>query len=227
MWGGDAAVRNACATSRPGFELVSFDPKVSISIVGREAHESDETLREVATRAAIDITLFNQDACAASRFLYAEGDVEEVDRFCEVLAEELAVERPLSSAQAASLPNELRDEITILRQLAPHYRVWGDTTGHGLVIRSEDPVDFYPMSKTVNVVMVPSLTEACAQANVATQTVGVYPPERAGEVRDRLASMGVQRIATLGEVAQSIEGFPHDGFYPIRRVMRWVLDDAS
>jgi len=227
VWGGDAAVRNAMRYAGPGFEVVSFDPKVSISFVGREAYESDESIRDVAARAAIDVTLFNQDACAASRFLYAEGDVADVDRLCEVLAEELRVERPLSSAQAAPLPNDLRDEISILKQLAPHYRVWGDTLGNGLVVRSEDPVDFYPISKTVNVVMVPSLAEACAHANVATQTVGIYPPGRADEVRDRLASMGVQRIATLGEVAQSIEGFPHDGFYPIRRVMRWVLDDAS
>ena len=41
------------------------------------------------------------------------------------------------------------------------------------------PVDFYPMSKTVNVVAVPSLEEAVSHANVATQTVGVYPPHRA------------------------------------------------
>ena len=227
VWGGDAAVRNAMRYAAPGFEVVSFDPKVSISFVGREAYASEETLRSVAARAATDIALFNQDACAASRFLYAEGDLDEVDRLCAALAEELAVERPLSSARAAPLPNELRNEIAVLRQLTPHYRVWGDTDGNGLVVRSEDPVDFYPISKTVNVVTVSSLEEACSHANVATQTVGIYPPQRASDLRDRLASMGVQRIAGLGEVAKSIEGFPHDGFYPIRRVMRWVLDDAN
>ena len=34
-WGGDAAIRSALTYIGPGFELVSFDPKVSISIVGR------------------------------------------------------------------------------------------------------------------------------------------------------------------------------------------------
>jgi hypothetical protein len=227
VWGGDTSIRGALRYAGPGFEVVSFDPKVSISFVGRETYESEETIREAARRAATDVSLFNQDACAASRFLYAEGEVGEVDRFCEQLAVELRQERPLSSARAAPLPGDLRDEIEVLRFLRPHYRVWGDTDGGGLVVRSEEPVDFYPSSKTVNVVTVPTLAAACGYANVATQTVGVFPSSRTSEIRDTLASMGVQRTVTLGEVATSIEGYPHDGFYPIRRFMRWLLDDAS
>jgi len=227
VWGGDSAVRNALRYAGPGFEIVSFDPKVSISMVGREAYTDEATLEDAADRAATDVTLFNQDACAASRYVYAEGEIEQIDRFCEKLLVKLRQERPLSSAVAAALPNETRDEIEVLKTLEPIFRVWGDYSGAGLVVRSDDPVDFYPMSKTVNVVAVPSLQQAVRHANVATQTVGIYPPQRAAELRDVLASMGVQHIVGLGEVAQSVEGLPHDGFYPIRRVMRWVLDDSA
>lgn len=94
-------------------------------------------------------------------------------------------------------------------------------------MRSDEPVDFYPTSKTVNVVTVPSLADAVRHANVATQTVGVYPASRITGLRDALASMGVQRVVGLGAVAANIEGLPHDGFYPLRRVMRWVLDDSQ
>jgi Acyl-CoA reductase (LuxC) len=226
VWGGDSAVRNALRYAGPGFEIVSFDPKVSISMVGREAYADDATLDDAADRAATDITLFNQDACAASRYVYAEGDIEQIDRFCERLLDKLRLERPLSSAVAAPLSTETRDDVEVLKTLEPIYRVWGDYSGAGLVVRSDEPVDFYPTSKTVNVVVVPSLEEAIRHANVATQTVGVYPPQRAAALRDGLASMGVQRIAGLGEVAMAVEGMPHDGFYPIRRVMRWVLDDT-
>lgn len=226
VWGGDSSIRGALQYAGPGFEIVSFDPKVSISFLGREAYASDALLREAAARAATDVTLFNQDACAASRYIYAEGDTDQVDRFCELLADELRQERFLSSAFAAPLAGDLQDEIEILRGLEPFYRVWGDYSGAGLVVRSDDPVDFYPMSKTVNVVTVPSLEGAVRHANVATQTVGVYPPSRAQALRDDLASQGVQRVVPLGEVATNIEGLPHDGFYPIRRVMRWVLDES-
>jgi hypothetical protein len=227
VWGGDSAVANALRYAGPGFEIVSFDPKVSVSMVGREIYTDEALLDDAAERAAIDVSLFNQDACAASRYVYAEGDIDDVDRFSEKLLGQLVRERPLSSAVAAPLSNELRDEVGVLKTLEPIYRVWGDFSGAGLVVRSEDPVDFYPVSKTVNVVAVESLEDAVRYTNVATQTVGIFPPQRAAALRDALASMGVQRVVTLGEVAQSVEGLPHDGFYPIRRMMRWVLDDTS
>ena len=95
-----------------------------------------------------------------------------------------------------------------------------------MVIRSDEPVDFYPEGKIVNVVVVPDLTDAIAYANVATQTVGVYPPERKASVRDRLASAGVQRIVSLGLAMGSGPGIPHDGFYPLHRFMRWITDEG-
>jgi hypothetical protein len=227
VWGSGKAVEGALKYAGPGFEIVSFDPKVSISFLGREAYQSDETMADAADRAATDISIFNQDACAASRFVYAEGTIEEIDAFCAKLVSALAIERPLSSARAAPLRSEVRAEVEVLKSLAPIYRVWGDYSGSGLVIRSDDPVDFYPTSKTVNVVAVPTLKDAVRYGNVATQTVGVYPGTRVAELRDALASMGIQRVVVLGEVAKSIDGLPHDGFYPIRRVMRWVVDEAS
>lgn len=226
VWGGESTVRGALQYAGPGFEIVSFDPKVSMSFVGRETYATEASIADAAERAAIDVSIFNQDACAASRFIYTEGEVEEVDRFCAKLAVALNQDRPTASALAAPLSAEIQSEVEVLRGLVPYYRIFGDVTGAGLVIRSDDPVDFYPTSKTVNVVMVPSLKEAVKYANVATQTVGIYPGERVAELRDPLAAMGVQHLTRLGEVAQGVEGLPHDGFYPIRRFMRWVLDDA-
>jgi len=226
VWGGGAAVDSALSFAAPGFEIVSFDPKVSISMVSGSSLIDDATMRDIAGRAATDITLFDQDACAASRYLYADGDPEQIDRFCELLSEELGFERHLSSAVARPLLGEIRDEIEVLKGLEPFYRVWGDYSGRGLVVRSDAPVDFYPQSKTVNVVMVDDLRDAVDHATVATQTVGIWPPEKAAELRNALASRGVQRIARLGEVAVPFEGLPHDGFYPMSRVARWVMDDS-
>ena len=43
-WGGGDAINNVIKYLGPGLQLVSFDPKTSISMVGREAFASDETL---------------------------------------------------------------------------------------------------------------------------------------------------------------------------------------
>jgi hypothetical protein len=228
VWGGEASVRGALRYAGPGFEIVSFDPKVSISLVGREALATEAARADAAERAAADVALLNQDSCASSRFVFAEGEAEQVDAFCAQLAAALRRDRPLADGRGPVPPAELQGEVDALRPLAPYYRIFGEADGGGIVIRSEDPVDFYPTAKTVNVVPVAHLADAVRFASVATQTVGVLPASRVPELRDALASAGVQRIVTLGEIGtHGVEGLPHDGFYPIRRFMRWVLDDAA
>ncbi len=120
---------------------------------------------------------------------------------------------------------ELREQIYVLAGLEPDYRVWGKFDGRGIVILSDEPVDFYPDRKVVNVVPVKSLTDAVRFANVATQTVGVFPDARKREACDALVSAGVQRVVTLGRALGPATGLPHDGFYPLHRFMRWVNDE--
>lgn len=225
-WGGESTIRSARQYIGPGFELVAFDPKTSISMIGREAFESDEALAEVADRAAADTTLMNQQACASSRFQFVEGSLEQVDRYCALLQARLGVERQFASACGQPIAADLREEIEGLRGMEPYYRVWGGYDGKGLVIRSEDPVDFHPDGRIVNVVPVNNLSEAVRHANVATQTVGVYPAARKAELRNALATAGVQRVVELGQAGAFETGIPHDGFLPLQRFVRWVNDEG-
>ena len=72
-WGGGDAINNVIKYLGPGLQLISFDPKTSISMVGREAFGSDATIAEAADLAAADVMVLNQEACVASRFVYVEG----------------------------------------------------------------------------------------------------------------------------------------------------------
>lgn len=226
-WGGDAAIRSAIKYVAPGFDLVSFDPKVSISLLGREALTNDETIARSATAAAIDASLFNQEVCAASRFIYAEGSRDELAPWCEMLAQQLAVEREYADAVVPTpLPADVRSEIQVLQSISDLCDVFGTDDGSGLVVLTDDPVEFHPSAKTVNVVAVPTLEDAFQYVNVATQTIGIYPAARGAELRDDLAARGMQRLVPLGEVIQVGPGFPHDGFYPLHRFVKWLVDDC-
>src|SRR5437667_10405766 len=99
-WGGGDAINNVIKYLGPGLQLVSFDPKTSISMIGEEAMETETTMEEVAELAAADITVFNQEACLASRFVFIEGSQERIDQFCEKLLGRLAVDRDYASAKA-------------------------------------------------------------------------------------------------------------------------------
>lgn len=226
-WGGGDAIANAAKYVAPGFHLISFDPKVSMSIIGTEAFASEQTLREAAELAAVDATVFNQDACVAARHICVEGDIEQVDRFCAHLVERLGVDREFAAAVGPKTPSEIREAVDGMRFLEPDYRIWGGYDGRGLVVRSLEPVDFHPTNKTVNVVPVASVLDATAYATVATQTVGVYPAHRKAELRDRLATAGVQRAVKLGSALTGSMGNPHDGMYPLHRFVNWVVDDDA
>ncbi len=226
-WGGESTLRSAKNYIGPGFELVAFDPKTSISFIGREAFNSDTALEAVADRAATDATLIEQQACASSRFQFVEGTVEQVDRFCELLHRKMGQERTFCTAEGRPLARDLREEIEGLRGMDDFYRVWGDYKGSGVVVRSDEPVDFHPDGRVVNVVAVDALSDALQWVNLATQTVGVYPPERKAQLRDALACAGVQRVVDIGNAGGVERGLPHDGFYPLLRFMRWVNDEGG
>ncbi len=226
-WGGGDAITNAAKYVAPGFQLISFDPKVSMAVIGREAFASDETLHQVADLAAIDATIFNQDACVAARHIFVEADIAHADQFCELLCGQLGMDRQFASAVGPKTPSDIREEVEAMRFLEPDYRIWGGYDGSGLVVRSPEPVDFHPTNKTVNVVPVESLMDATRFATVATQTVGVYPDHRKAELRDRLATAGVQRVVRLGSALRGSLGNPHDAMYPLHRMVQWVVDDDA
>lgn len=223
-WGGGDAIDNVVKYLGPGLQLVSFDPKTSISMVGRQAFDTEETLERAAGLAAEDVMVLNQDACVASRFVFLEADEENADRFCDRLYRRIA-ERATASGGNRALDPELKEQIRTLALLDDEFRVWGATDGTGVVIRSGDPVDFHPIGKTVDVVPVPSLDEAIRHVGVATQTVGFYPFDRMPDFRDRLAAGGVQRIVHLGEAGPSTIGNPHDAMYPLHRFVHWMVHE--
>jgi hypothetical protein len=223
-WGGGAAINNVVKYLGPGLQLVSFDPKTSISMIGKEALETDEAMDLAADCAAADLMMLNQEACAASRFQFVEGPQDRVDRFAAKFQRCIA-ERAALSGDNRPLPIDLRHEVEALMMLDDEYGVWGDPDGRGLVIRSDSPVDFHPINKIGNVVRVDRLDDAIKYVNVATQTIGFYPHHRMADFRDRLAAGGAQRVCPLGEAGPSTIGNPWDGMYPLHRFVNWAVNE--
>ena len=223
-WGGGDAINNVIQYLMPGLQLVSFDPKTSISMIGVEAFESDAVMDDVARRAAGDVGMANQEACVCSRVLFVEGERTQIERFCERLQQKL-LEHSAAAGKAPPLERDIADEIESLRMIGDEFGVWGQPDGSGLVVLSGEPTDFHPVRKTANVVAVKSLNDALKYVNVATQTVGVYPPERMPELRNGLASGGAQRVVHLGDAGGQSVGAPHDAMYIMHRFVHWIVHE--
>jgi hypothetical protein len=223
-WGGGDTINNVIKYLGPGFQLVSFDPKTSISMIGREALADDAMIDAVADLAATDVMTLNQEACVASRYQFVEGPQEQVDKFCARLHHHIG-RRAAESGDIRPLDMDMKEQVEALMMMDDEYGVWGKTDGKGLVIRSDEPVDFHPINKTANVVRVDSLDNAVKWINVATQTVGFYPFNRMPDYRDRLAAGGAQRVVHLGEAGPSTIGNPHDAMYPLHRFVHWMVHE--
>lgn len=223
-WGGGDAIKNVIGYLGPGLQMISFDPKSSISMIGAEAFASDDSIAETAERTAADVSVYNQEACLASRFIFVEGKRAQVEKYCAALVERLGVDREVASEVAPPLPIDVREEIEVMQAMGD-FKIWGQFDGRGLVILTDKPVDFHPSNKTANVVMVPSLDDAIRYVNVATQTIGVWPPERKVALRDKIASAGGQRVCQLGGANKHALGGPHDAMYPLQRFVHWMADE--
>jgi hypothetical protein len=226
-WGGGSAIDNVIRYLSPGLQLVSFDPKTSISLIGPEAFRSEEAIAEVAEAAAEDVSTFNQEACLASRFLFVAGERAGIEKFCARLQERLGVDRSMASAVALLPPAELREEVEMLKVMDDEAKVWGRFDGRGMVILTDEPVGFHPSGKTANVVHLNALEDAIRHVNVATQTVGIYPEEAKVRLRDRLANAGAQRVVRLGSASKHVGGSPHDAMFPLQRLVHWISQENA
>ena len=233
-WGGMASVQNVVQYIRPGLELIALDPKRSATIIGREAFDDDSTIDDVAVRAATDIGVANQEACASARVMYVESGTDaaglaRAERLARRIYEELLDLPDHLSTPARWTDRDLIDHVEATRLEGDWYTVIGATRGEGGVIvsRLPEPVDYSAQlsGRIANVVPVDSASEAIKGINAYTQTVGIYPESLKRRLRDVLPLYGAQRLTSLGYACHVNAAIPQDAIEPVRRMCKWIVDE--
>jgi hypothetical protein len=233
-WGGLASVKHVTRYIQPGLELIALDPKRSATIIGREAFVDEDTMREVARRAATDIGVANQEGCANARVIYvlsgtdAEG-LANANRFGELVYREL-VSLPAVVSTPPRYPNrELLEHLESSRMADDFYRVIGGERREGAVVVSQfdEPVDYSPMlsGRVANIVPVDAIDQVTAAVNSYTQTIGIYPESLKRQLRNTLPLFGAQRLTSLGYACSVAVAMPQDAIEPIRRMCKWIVDE--
>ncbi|MGB8366223.1 MAG: aldehyde dehydrogenase family protein [Rhizomicrobium sp.] len=240
-WGGMSSVKHIQKFLSPGIDLTALNPKYSMSMIGKEALESEEAMQEAATGLAVISGFYNQTACANTRIVYVESETDDasLERVVELGRKIVAAYQTLPSviSTPAPAPNkELEAEMEAVALEDDFYHVEGDTVRGGFVVsRFPGRVDFYDKlnNRVVNLVPMPNLLEVVQWCDDTTQTVGVYPEALRDRVLDTFSLAGVQRVVPLtgGDPMRIFEdmhtlppGMPHDGIEPMRRNVRWVID---
>ena len=233
-WGGFASVKHVTRYIQPGLEMIALDPKRSATIIGREAFESEEVLDEVAIRAATDIGMANQEACASARVIYvlcgtdAEG-IDRANRLGERIYQKLVALPEHLSTKPKTFNLELRDHVAASRMTEDWYRVIGGEDDEGAIIVSlfDEAVDYAPMlsGRVANVVPIDDIKKVTDAVNSYTQTVGIYPESLKHELRDLLPLFGAQRLTSLGYACHVTTNMPQDAIEPVRRMCKWIVDE--
>lgn len=242
-WGGLASMRHIQKYLAPGLDLVAMNPKQSISIVGREALEREDAMVEAAQGLALAAGRLNQTACSSTRVAYVEcgtddASINRLIRFGEKLYDAIQALPAHLSTEAPLPERELQAEIDAIEPEDDFYWVKADTVRGGVVVsRFEGKVDFADQlnNRVVNLVPLSDLWKLLDWCDDQTQTVPIYPESLRAKMRDALALCGVQRIvpmvADLGRETATEEfdapGLPHDGMEPLRRMVRWVIDQSA
>ncbi len=228
-WGGHNSIKHIKGLVGPGIDVITLDPKFSISIIGEEAFATETRMKHAAFLAAIDSSAYNQEACVTSRSHFVRTTPEKAAKYSSYLYHFMQEQDPAISTRPKSFPASLKENIDSLRYLTEFYDVVGGENGEGAVVTSltGEPVDFFPSCKTVNVVPISGYSEAIDSVSIATQTVGIYPESLKARLMDQLVAKGVQRFVSLGQAANGLVGVPHDAIEPMRRACKWIVNEIN
>jgi hypothetical protein len=234
-WGGFASVKHVTRFIQPGLELITLDPKRSATIIGPEAFANEIVLHDVAQRLAADIGALNQLGCVAARVVFVASGTDDdglnrLNRLGELVYDEMLELPSQISTRPKRYDPELGAHVQALRTSTDFYRVIGGRDNEGAVIVSQtpEPVDFYTAlsGRTANLVPVDDVREAFGFMNAYTQTIGIYPETLKSQLRDWLPLYGAQRLVTLGYANTGNAALPQDAIEPVRRMVRWIVDET-
>jgi hypothetical protein len=233
-WGGLASVKHVTRYIQPGLELIALDPKRSATIIGPEAFDTEQTLHEVAVRAACDIGTANQEGCVNARVIYVlsgtdRAGLNKANRLGELVYESILQLPEALSSKPKVVNQTLLEHIEGSRLTDDWYRVFGGEQGEGAIIVSQIdeavPYSTLLSGRVANIVPVDSIDKVIDAVNAYTQTIGIYPEALKEQLRDQLSLFGAQRLTSLGYAASVNFTIPQDAMEPVRRMCKWIVDE--
>ena len=222
VWGSPDSVSSVRERAR-FTKILCFNPRYSVSFIGREALASDR-LDEVAARAVCDSMVENQKACIASLVHYVEGSTEDAARYARAVERALAgwderMPHPLTARHRGQLKRLERGALADAQ--VDYHHVGTDFRSGVIVAPHEFAIKDHPMCRLVVVRPVASLESCLRFLHPGVATIGVFPEDRRLALRDRIAARGVSNIVPLGHGGSAAIGSAHDGMLVLSELVDW------
>jgi len=204
--------------------------KMSALGIGKNSF-SGKSVEEIAEKAALDASIWDQQGCLSPQAVYVErGGEVTPQKFAEKLYEKMVeLERDLPLGKLTF------EEKSNLRETLDNYefkeamgdaKIYSSEGGVGGTVIYEEGADFEPtcLFRTIKVVPINDFKEIEDIVDIDKdhlQTFGLEAEkDRIESISDKLAFTGFDRISKLGEMGFPKAGSSHDGRYGLRDLLR-------
>ncbi len=224
LWGGETAINEIRKKTKMGTKILEYGPKRSMSIIDILSMGPQDSLEDIALRAAHDFSVYNQEACFTSQDLYILADDNGFDEFMRYFKASLKHYLTVYPKGRISYDSKAHVLITRNEQLLKGAEVEASENHDWTIIIAQDNARLsnHPLNRTVVVHRIRSLSEVTGCVDNYTQTICIYPWEKSLELREALTLNGAERIAGIGLANFPRTGFPHDGIWTFNELVKWV-----
>lgn len=222
-WGGSEAVSAVSAyPSKYDCVDIIMGPKLSFSVVSKEALDDERKAKKLARRVSVDASVFDQTGCASTHNVFVEkgGTVSPLE-FAGYLADSMR-----KTAQQIPKNAMSPEELAAIHSARGVYdfkgTVFGDSDSIWTVLYSEETELSNPVySRVVFVHQVDTLDDVLKFVNGDIQTIGLAAEgEKAMRFASAAAERGAVRFPTCGKML-NFES-PWDGMFIMDRLVKWI-----
>ncbi len=221
-WGGAEAVGTVAALpSKYDCEDIIMGPKISLSVVAKEAISDERKARKLARKIAVDASIFDQTGCASAHNVFVEkGAVVSPEEFASYLAGGMEkVAKQIKKGQMTA------EEFAAVHSARGIYdfkgKVYGDNESVWTVLYDDEPALNKPVySRVVFVHAVDKISDVLEFVSDDTQTIGLAANgDKALEFATKAAQQGAIRFPVPGKML-NFES-PWDGMFVMDKMVRW------
>lgn len=222
-WGGSAAVTEiASYPSNIDCEDIILGPKLSFSVISKEAISDERKAKKIARKVAVDASVFDQTGCASTHNVFVERGADiSPKEFCSLLA--TAMDKTSKQIPKGAMTAEEYAAVHSVRGIYDFKGiVYGDSESIWTVIYNDKVELNKPVySRVVFVHAVDDMNESVQFVDENIQTIGLAAEgKKAIDYATLAAEHGANRFPACGKML-NFES-PWDGMFVMDRLVKWV-----
>jgi phenylacetate-CoA ligase len=227
-WGGEEMIQSYSQDLSPEVKFLKFGPKISIQVITIEGMQKKD-LSVVAKKIVEDIIPWDQSACSSPQNLYIQEGVE-IQSLLTALSSQFKV-APKTEMLDADVAVEIQKEF---------YRAkYSELMEDGKCIRGDNYLLHFeknkflrpsPLNRSLIIKTFKDENDLLAHLKSFSYYLQscsyLFGNNEKESFLETLALAGIKRFAPLGTITMGMEGAPHDGYFVMREMTKFVgLED--